>query len=157
MIIRTNVVAVFGQFAPMTTINRTNWPCSLLGAHQYSRDHDVRDEYRSGGCRAQKKVAALEESLPRYLVLSSLAGAYVGLGFALIFAIGAPLAAANSPFTKVVVGASFGVALSLVLVAGAELFTRNTMLLPLGRFASRASWSQLAGVWGWSLFGNLVR
>jgi nitrite transporter NirC len=105
---------------------------------------------------AQKKVAALEESLPRYLVMAALAGAYVGLGIALIFAIGAPLAAANSPFTKVVMGASFGVALSLVLVAGAELFTGNAMLLPLGRFAGRASWAQLASLWGWSFIGNIV-
>jgi nitrite transporter NirC len=105
---------------------------------------------------AQKKVAALEQSLPRYLVMAGLAGAYVGLGIALIFAIGAPLSAAGSPFTKVVMGASFGIALSLVVVAGAELFTGNAMLLPLGRFAGRASWSQLASLWGWSLVGNLV-
>jgi nitrite transporter NirC len=105
---------------------------------------------------AQKKVAALERSLPRYLVLAALAGAYVGLGIALIFAVGAPLAAASSPFTRVVMGASFGIALSLVLVAGAELFTGNAMLLPLGRLAGRAGWAQLAGLWGWSLVGNLV-
>ena len=105
---------------------------------------------------AQKKVAALEASLPRYLVMAGLAGAYVGLGIALIFAIGAPLAASNSPFTKVVMGASFGVALSLVLIAGSELVTGNFMLLPLGRFAGRASWPQLASLWGWSFVGNLV-
>jgi nitrite transporter len=105
---------------------------------------------------AHKKVAALEESLPRYLVMSILAGAYVGLGIALIFAIGAPLSAAQSPFTKVVMGASFGVALSLVLIAGSELFTGNAMTIPFGRFASKISWSQLASLWGWSLLGNLV-
>jgi nitrite transporter NirC len=105
---------------------------------------------------AHKKVAALEQSLPRYLVMAMLAGAYVGLGIALIFAIGAPLAAASSPFLKVVMGASFGIALSLVVVAGAELFTGNAMLLPLGRFAGRTSWSQLASLWAWSFVGNLV-
>src|SRR5205807_1756232 len=92
----------------------------------------------------------------RYLVMSMLAGAYVGLGIALIFAIGAPLSAAQSPFTKVVMGASFGVALSLVLVAGSELFTGNAMTIPFGKFASKISWTQLASLWGWSLFGNLV-
>jgi nitrite transporter NirC len=105
---------------------------------------------------AQKKVAALEQSLPRYLVMAGLAGAYVGLGIALIFAVGAPLSAAGSPFTKVVMGASFGVALSLVLIAGAELFTGNAMTLPFGRFAGRTSWSQLAALWGWSFVGNLI-
>ena len=105
---------------------------------------------------AQKKVEALDRSLPRYLVLAGLAGAYVGLGIALIFAIGAPLSASNSPFTKVVMGASFGIALSLVIVAGAELFTGNAMLLPLGTFAGRATWIQLARLWGWSFVGNLI-
>jgi nitrite transporter NirC len=105
---------------------------------------------------AQKKVATLEKSLPRYLVMAALAGAYVGLGIALIFAIGAPLSAAASPFTKVVMGASFGVALSLVLVAGGELFTGNAMTLPFGRFAGRTSWMQLASLWGWSFLGNLI-
>jgi nitrite transporter NirC len=85
-----------------------------------------------------------------------LAGAYVGLGIALIFAIGAPLAATSSPITKVVMGASFGVALSLVIFAGAELFTGNAMVLPLARFAGRSSWAQLARLWGWSYLGNLV-
>jgi len=105
---------------------------------------------------AEKKVAALESSLPRYLLMAVLAGAYVGLGIALIFAIGAPLSAAGSPFTKLVMGASFGIALSLIVVAGAELFTGNAMLLPLGRFAGRTTWTQLSKLWGWSYLGNLV-
>jgi nitrite transporter NirC len=110
----------------------------------------------SASTAAEKKVATLEASLPRYLILAVLAGAYVGLGIALIFAIGAPLAAANSPFTKIVMGASFGIALSLVIVAGGELFTGNAMLLPVSSFARRTTWGQLANLWGWSFLGNLV-
>ena len=105
---------------------------------------------------AEKKVEALDRSLPRYLVMAALAGAYIGLGIALIFAIGAPLSAANSPFTKVVMGASFGIALSLVILGGAELFTGNAMVLPFGSFAGRTTWSGLARLWGWSLVGNLI-
>jgi nitrite transporter NirC len=105
---------------------------------------------------AERKVDALDRSLPRYVVMAMLAGAYVGLGIALIFAIGAPLAAASSPFTKVVMGASFGIALSLVVIGGAELFTGNAMVLPVGRFAGRTSWASLGRLWGWSLFGNLI-
>ncbi|HEY8477473.1 MAG TPA: formate/nitrite transporter family protein, partial [Chloroflexota bacterium] len=96
------------------------------------------------------------ESPPRSLVLSALAGAYVGLGVALIFAVGAPLAAAASPFTKLVMGASFGVALSLVLFAGAELFTRNALVLTVGALTGRSTWSELAAVWGWSYVGNVL-
>lgn len=105
---------------------------------------------------AEKKIDILERSLLRYVVLAVLAGAYVGLGIALIFAIGAPLADAHSPLTKVIMGASFGGALSLVIVGGAELFTGNAMLLPLGRFAGRATWTGLANLWAWSYVGNLI-
>ena len=72
---------------------------------------------------ADNKGTLLRQSRRKYFILSALAGAYVGLGIALIFAIGAPLYAAHSPFLKTVMGASFGVALALVIFAGAELFT----------------------------------
>lgn len=110
----------------------------------------------SAAAAAELKIGLLNRSLLRYLVLACLAGAYVGLGIALIFAIGAPLAAAQSPFLKVVMGASFGVALSLVIFAGSELFTGNVMILPIGRMAGRVGWGDLARLWGWSYIGNLV-
>src|SRR5437879_4845158 len=89
---------------------------------------------------AEKKSTALQGSIPRYLIMSALAGAYVGLGIALIFAIGAPLAKAGSPYLKAVMGASFGVALSLVIFAGSELFTGNALVLTLGVLTGRSSW-----------------
>jgi nitrite transporter NirC len=105
---------------------------------------------------ADKKGALLRRSRKQFFILSALAGAYVGLGIALIFAIGAPLYAAHSPFLKTVMGASFGVALALVIFAGAELFTGNTLVLTLGALSGRVSWSSLASVWVWSFFGNLA-
>jgi nitrite transporter len=116
----------------------------------------VQDTIVAFGGAAEKKGGLLNGSLTRYLVLSALAGAYVGLGIALIFAIGAPLAAANSPFLKVVMGASFGVALTLVIFAGSELFTGNAMVLTLGALTGRSSWGQVLGIWGWSYLGNLI-
>jgi len=116
----------------------------------------VQDTIVAVGAAAEKKNGLLGASLPRYLVLSALAGAYVGLGIALIFAIGAPLWQAQSPFLKVVMGASFGVALTLVLFAGSELFTGNAMVLAVGALSGRATWLQLGNVWAWSYAGNLV-
>ncbi len=46
---------------------------------------------------AAMKHRFLEVSLPRYLILSALAGVYVGFGIALIFSLGGPLATAGSP------------------------------------------------------------
>ncbi len=116
----------------------------------------VQETIASVATASEKKYALLGTSLPRYLVLSALAGAYVGLGIAFIFAIGAPLSAANSPFLKVVMGASFGVALTLVIFAGSELFTGNAMVLTVGALTGKSSWAQLASVWGWSYVGNLI-
>src|SRR6185503_15129155 len=81
---------------------------------------------------AKQKQDFLETNPLGYAVLSALAGAYVGFGIVLIFAIGAPLSAAGSPFVKTVMGASFGVALSLVVFAGSELFTGNNMVMTVG-------------------------
>jgi nitrite transporter len=92
----------------------------------------------------------------RYLVLSMLAGAYVGLGIVLIFAIGAPMAAAASPGTKALMGASFGVALTLVIFAGSELFTGNNLVMTLGALERKVSWGDTLRVWALSFAGNLA-
>jgi nitrite transporter NirC len=114
------------------------------------------DTVDSTAVAAMKKSEALKLSIPRYLVLSALAGAYVGLGIALIFALGAPLSKAGSPLLKPVMGASFGVALTLVIFCGSELFTGNTMSLMIGALTRKSSWRQLGAVWGLSYAGNLL-
>jgi nitrite transporter len=116
----------------------------------------VQDTIELVAAAADQKLQLLGGSLPRYLMLSALARAYVGLGIALIFAIGAPLSAAQSPFVKVVMGASFGVALTLVIFAGSELFTGNTMVMTVGALTGRTGWLQVANLWGWSYLGNLL-
>src|SRR5437588_218187 len=69
-----------------------------------------------------KAVAA--KNVPKFLFSSALAGAFVGVGIVLLAATTGPLAAANSPAVKLVAGAVFGVALTLVVMAGSELFWR---------------------------------
>lgn len=113
------------------------------------------------GALADAAEAALTKSvqvrrLPRYLVLSVLAGAYVGIAVVLLLSLSAPLAAAGSPATKLVQAAVFGVALTLVVFAGAELFTGNAMVMIQGLFAGAVRGRDLAAVWAASLFGNLV-
>src|SRR5579883_1422300 len=81
---------------------------------------------------AEAKGRYLRANPLGYFVLSMLAGVYIGFGIVLIFAIGAPLLAANSPAAKLAMGASFGIALSLVIIAGSELFTGNNMVMAIG-------------------------
>lgn len=105
---------------------------------------------------ARSKANLLRHSPRQYLVLSLLAGAYVGLGIVLIFAIGAPLAAAGSGATKAVMGASFGVALTLVIFAGSELFTGNNLVMTVGALSRTVTPGALGRVWAVSFAGNLI-
>jgi nitrite transporter NirC len=94
--------------------------------------------------------------LPRYILLSAYAGAYVGVAVVLLISVSAPLAAAGSPMTPLVQGAVFGIALTLIVFAGAELFTGNAMSLVHGLYGRTVTWRDLAVVWTVSLLGNLV-
>src|SRR2546430_15332587 len=75
---------------------------------------------------AEKKLAALRRAPGGFFVASMLAGAYVGIGIILIFTLGQ---LAPPEIRKLVMGATFGIALTLVVIAGAELFTGHTMFM----------------------------
>lgn len=107
---------------------------------------------------AELAVAKARQSrdLPRYLASSMLAGAYVGLAVVLLASVSGPLAASGNPATKLVQGAVFGLALTLVVFAGAELFTGNAMVMTQGWWRRRTGGGDLARVWGVSLAGNVA-
>jgi nitrite transporter NirC len=108
------------------------------------------------GDAAVTKTAQVRTQPLRYLLLSALAGAFVGIAVVLLLSVGGPFAAAASPFAKLIMGAVFGVALTLVVFAGAELFTGNVMVMLQGLMARRVSGRDLALVWVGSLVGNIV-
>jgi nitrite transporter NirC len=115
----------------------------------------VPEALADAGALAEAKAAGVKR-LPRYLAQSALAGAYVGIAVVLLLSTAGPLAAADNPATKLVQGAVFGIALTLVLFAGAELFTGNAMFMLQGWWARRVTSSDVGAVWGVSLLGNLV-
>lgn len=105
---------------------------------------------------AEKKVSTLKTSKMRYLVASMLAGVYIGLGIMLIYSIGSPFAAAGSPAVKILMGISFGVALTLVVFAGGELFTSCNMIMMIGSLTKRVAWKDTLAIWFWCYLGNLI-
>lgn len=105
---------------------------------------------------AIKKKDYLQRSLPGYLILSAFAGIYLGFSIALIFSVGAPFVAVASPAAKLVMGASFGIALTLVIFAGAELFTGNNMVGAIGGLSGGIGWMDVALLNFWSWAGNLL-
>jgi nitrite transporter NirC len=100
--------------------------------------------------------ARAARSIGRYLVSSAMAGAYVGLAVVLLIAVSAPLVAVGNPAAKLVQAAVFGLALTLVVFAGAELFTGNAMVMLQGLLKRTTSAGDLARVWVLSLVGNLL-
>jgi nitrite transporter NirC len=105
---------------------------------------------------AQSKSSFLKAGQLKYLLSSALGGMYVGFGILLIFTIGGLLAQAQSPAVKIVMGLSFGVALSLVIMAGSELFTGNNMIMTIGRLQDKVTWRDFVVVQVLSFAGNLL-
>lgn len=103
---------------------------------------------------AVAKENLLKKGLTKYLVLSLFAGLYVGLGIILIFTIGGVVG--DSPYKRVIMGASFGIALSLVLMAGSELFTGNNMIMTVGLLEKKVSWLTTLKIWVYSYIGNFA-
>jgi nitrite transporter len=102
---------------------------------------------------AENKLAALRRAPGGFFVSSMLAGAYVGMGIILIFTLGSQVPA---EFQKLVMGATFGIALTLVVIAGAELFTGHTMFMTLRRFAGVGGARDIAASWSMTWIGNLA-
>ncbi|MCZ6512449.1 MAG: formate/nitrite transporter family protein [Nitrospinae bacterium] len=114
------------------------------------------DEIKTIAETASKKLKYMESAPMGFLVLSALAGIYVGFGIILIFAIGGPIHADGGPFLKLVMGASFGIALSLVIFAGSELFTGSNMILVVGRVQNKTSMGPVLKSWLLCYLGNLI-
>ena len=90
------------------------------------------EEFMAAANAAKAKSTLLKENGAGYMASAMLAGAYIGFGILLIFTIGGLLN--GQPYAKIVMGLSFGIALSLVVIAGAELFTGNNLVMAAGFF-----------------------
>ena len=102
---------------------------------------------------AEKKANLLKSSPSSFFVGSMMAGAYVGLGIILIFTLGAFV---DPSIRKLVMGGTFGIALTLVVFAGSELFTGHTMIMTIGWLRGKTNGKDLTGAWATSWLGNLA-
>ncbi len=108
------------------------------------------------GNAAKSKIGFLEKSKSKYLLASAWAGLYVGLGIILIMVVGGIGTGAQSPYTKIMMGLSFGIALSLVIMAGSELFTGNNLIMTVGALDKKVTWGGALKIWLYSYLGNFV-
>jgi nitrite transporter len=102
---------------------------------------------------AVAKASYLRRAPGGFLISSMLAGAYVGLGIILIFSVGSNLDPGIRPLAM---GASFAVALTLVIFAGSDLFTGHTMYMMIGWLRRKTSLRDLAASWGMTWIGNFA-
>ncbi|MFG2814159.1 formate/nitrite transporter family protein [Streptomyces sp. NPDC048410] len=103
-----------------------------------------------------RSKAKLLHSPGRYLVLSALAGAFIGMGVVLMVMVSGPLSLAHSPWVRLIQGLVFGVALTLVIFAGGELATSNMMTMVQGAVRRALTPLTALAVIVGSLVGNLV-
>jgi nitrite transporter NirC len=102
---------------------------------------------------AAKKSAYLRSSPLGFWISSMMAGAYVGIGIILIFCVASDVEPA---YRALIMGTSFGIALTLVVFAGSDLFTGHTMYMSLGLLRGKVGWSDLSASWIITWLGNLV-
>lgn len=92
----------------------------------------------------------------RYLLSSMMAGAYIGIAVVLMISVTGPLSVALSPWTKLVQGLVFGIALTVVIFAGAELSTGNMMTMAQGVSRRKTTLLIAVAVIVFSFVGNFV-
>ena len=81
------------------------------------------------------------------------AGAYVGIAIILIMTLGAVAPASVRPL---VMGATFGLALILVVIGGAELFTGYNLYTAISVNQKRLSWGDALSINGFIFIANLI-
>ena len=102
---------------------------------------------------AKTKAALLESNPLSFFIGALMAGAYLGMGIVLVFTVAGQLDPSVRPM---VMGMSFGLALTLVIFAGSELFTGHSMYMTIGWLKETVTSRDLFKSWGASWSGNLM-
>lgn len=105
---------------------------------------------------AHNKSRLFKTNFFAYLLHAAMAGIYLGFGVVLVFSLTTPLFNVDSPVTSLVMGTTFGIALSLVMIAGADLFTGNTMIMVVGALERKTTVADLIKIWLFSYLGNFL-
>ncbi len=99
------------------------------------------------------KKLSFQNSPIAFLISAMMAGVYIGFGIILIFSVAGHL---EPPYQKLVMGLTFGIALTLIVFAGAELFTGHTMYMTFGYLQKVATFIDLIKIWITVWLGNFA-
>ena len=108
-----------------------------------------KDEYKAVCNSAATKLNLLKTNPLGYFVASMLAGMFVAMGGFLAFTLAGHLSTSETAaiWAKPAQSAAFAAALSLVIMAGADLFTGNNFLMSAAAFRKTATWGDACKLW----------
>jgi len=113
-----------------------------------------KDEFSIAANTAKAKAEFFKKNPGGYITASLLAGVFIGIGIFLSFTIGSLLI--EQPYARILMGASFAVALSLVVIAGAELFTGSNLIMSAGMFSKTINLGETLKLWIVCYIGNWI-
>jgi nitrite transporter NirC len=100
-----------------------------------------------------QKVKALNNNLIAFLIGAAMAGAYVGFGGIVMFSVGGHL---GPEWARLIMGAVFASALTIIIFAGGELFTGAVMFMSFAALRNKVRVSEVLSVWAACWIGNLI-
>ena len=118
----------------------------------------VKPDHRSGAALlAQAQTVAVnktKQTAGRAFVLSIMAGMMIGMGATFMLFVKSDASLSFAP-SQILGGLCFSLGLLCVIVAGAELFTGNSLMV-MAAADKKIAWSDLLKNWGIVYLGNLV-
>lgn len=115
-----------------------------------------RDTYLAICSAAEAKLALLKKNPLGFFLSSMVAGMFISFGSFLSMSVGGYATAGGCSVTKLLTALTFAAALSLVIMAGCELFTGNNLVMTAALLEKRATWGQAIKLWAVCWVGNFV-
>lgn len=103
---------------------------------------------------AETKVQMMKQRSFNYFLQTIFGGLFISFGILLMVTIGGLLDPTGIPSMKIVQGLSFAVALSMVMLAGANLFTGDNLVLTVGTLSKKTSPLEMLSIWMSGYVGN---
>ncbi|MER1999904.1 MAG: formate/nitrite transporter family protein [Lysinibacillus sp.] len=116
----------------------------------------MRETFLAISDMAIKKRTLLHKQPFSYIWLTLLGGMFVGFGIILLITIGGLLDSSGVPWMRVLQGITFGVALTMVIMTGVDLFTGNNLVMTVGLLERKTTTLDLIKIWIVSWCGNFL-
>ena len=113
-----------------------------------------KDEFGNVCNGAKGKLNLLNHNPVGYVIAAVMAGFFIAFGGFVMLTVGGNLGTSGAG--KIMMAASFAAALSLVVMAGAELFTGNNFVMASAAMAGEVKWGEVIKLWVICYIGNLA-